>query len=180
LLRTTEQYKKYNSYPIEPAAKTRGVEEIMGLFDIFKKSGPTTPAAAPAAPAADSVSSAGIDFMAAIEAHVRWKVRLENYIDGTTTEKLDVEVIGMDNQCPLGKWIYGIGGDKYNANLLFQEIRGIHADFHKCSAGIMRQSDAGDKEGAIEALHRGEHFKLSQRIKAKLARLHMELKGTED
>ncbi|MDO9063916.1 MAG: CZB domain-containing protein [Sulfuricella sp.] len=152
----------------------------MGLFDIFKKSGPATPAAAPAAPAADAVSSAGIDFMAAIEAHVRWKVRLENYIDGTTTEKLDVEIVGMDNQCPLGKWIYGAGGDKYNANPVFQEIRGIHADFHKCSAGIMRQADAGDKEGAVEALRRGEHFKLSQRIKTKLARLHMELKGAEE
>jgi len=151
----------------------------MGLFDAFKKSSPATLAATPAAPAADSVSVTGIDFMAAIEAHVRWKVRLENYIDGTTTEKLDVEVVGMDNQCPLGKWIYGIGGDQYSANPLFQEIREIHADFHKCSAGIMRQSDAGDKEGAAEALRRGEHFKLSQRIKAKLARLHVELKGSE-
>ena len=151
----------------------------MGLFDAFKKSSPETPAATPEAPAADSVSVTGIDFMAAIEAHVRWKVRLENYIDGTTTEKLDVEVVGMDNQCPLGKWIYGIGGDQYSANPLFQEIREIHTDFHKCSAGIMRQSDAGDKEGAAEALRRGEHFKLSQRIKAKLARLHVELKGSE-
>lgn len=152
----------------------------MGLFDIFKKSGSATPVAAPAAPAADSVSNAGIDFMAAIEAHVRWKVRLENYIDGTSTEKLDAEVVGMDNQCPLGKWIYGAGGDKYNANPLFQEIREIHANFHKCSAGIMRQSNAGDKEGAAEALRRGEHFKLSQRIEVKLARLHIELMGAED
>ncbi|MDP2879368.1 MAG: CZB domain-containing protein [Sulfuricella sp.] len=152
----------------------------MGLFDIFKKSEPATPAAAPSVPAADTVSSTGIDFMAAIEAHVRWKARLENYIDGTTTEKLDVEVVGMDNQCPLGKWIYGAGGDKYNANPLFQEIRESHADFHKCSAGIMRQADTGDKEGAIEALHHGEHFKLSQRIKVKLARLHIELMDAED
>lgn len=147
----------------------------MGLFDIFK-SRPATPAAAPAA---DTVSSTGVDFMAAIEAHVRWKVRLENYIEGTSTEKLDAEIVGMDNQCPLGKWIYGVGGEKYNANSLFQEIREIHADFHKCSAGIMRQADAGDKEGAIDALHHGEHFKLSQRIKVKLARLHVELKDTQ-
>ena len=148
----------------------------MGLFDRFKKGEP----AAPAAPKADSVSNAGIDFMAAIEAHIRWKMCLENYIDGTTTEKLDAEVVGKDNQCPLGKWIYGIGGEKYDANPLFQEIRAIHADFHTCSAGIMHQADGGDKEGAIEALHRGEHYKLSQRIKGKLARLHVELKGTED
>jgi hypothetical protein len=147
----------------------------MGLFDFFKSSS-ATPAATPAA---DTVSSTGVDFMAAIEAHVRWKVRLENYIDGTSKEKLDVEVVAMDNQCPLGKWIYGVGGDKYNANPLFQEIRIIHADFHKCSANIIRQANAGDKEGAVEALHHGEHFKLSQRIKVKLARLHVELKGAE-
>jgi len=151
----------------------------MGLFDAFKKSSPETPAATPEAPAADSVSVTGIDFMAAIEAHVRWKVRLENYIEGKCDEKLDPEIVGQDNQCPLGKWIYGTGGNQYSANPLFQEIREIHADFHKCSAGIMRQSDAGDKEGAAEALRRGEHFKLSQRIKAKLARLHVELKGSE-
>jgi hypothetical protein len=145
----------------------------VGLFDIFNKGGPATPV--------NGIGrSSEIDFMAAIEAHVRWKVRLEKYIDGTTTEKLDMEVIGMDTQCSLGKWIYGVGGDKYNANPLFQEIREIHADFHKCSAGIMRQADAGDKEGALDALQRGEHFKLSYRIKSKLARLHTELKGAED
>lgn len=148
----------------------------MGLFDVFKKSESAT---TNAKPAEDAVSNAGIDFMAAIEAHTRWKMRLESYIDGTTTEKLDAEVVGMDNQCPLGKWIYGMGGNKYESSPLFQEIRGIHADFHKCSAGIMRQADGGDKSGAIEALNRGEHFKLSQRIKGRLARLHMELKDAK-
>ena len=152
----------------------------MGLLDIFKKSEPATLVAAPAVPSADAISSAGIDFMAAIEAHFRWKVRLENYIYGTSTENLDAAVVGMDSQCPLGKWIYGEGREKYNANPLFQEVRDIHANFHKCSAAIMRQADAGDKEGAVEAIYRGEHFMLSQRIKVKLARLYMELKGSED
>ena len=118
--------------------------------------------------------------MAAIEAHVRWKVRLEQYIDGTSTEKLDPNIVGMDNQCLLGKWIYGAGGQKYGSTPLFQEIKEIHTEFHKCSAGIMCQADAGDKEGAINALHLGDHFKHSQRIKAKLARLHLELKSDGD
>ena len=148
----------------------------MGLFDAFKKS-PGTPATEPPAGAGEN---AAIDFMAAIEAHVRWKVRLENYIDGSSAEKLDAAIVGMDNQCVLGKWIYGSGGQKYGDNPLFQEIREIHTEFHKCSAGIMCQADAGDKAGAIDALHRGDHFRHSQRIKAKLARLHLELKGGED
>lgn len=145
----------------------------MALFNMFNKS-------EAAAPADDAVSSSGIDFMAAIEAHVRWKVRLEKYIDGTTTEKLDPNVVGADNLCALGKWIYGIGGERYSANPLFQDIRETHAEFHKCSAGIMRQSDGGDKAGAVEALHHGDHFRLSQRIKVKLARLYAELKGGLD
>ncbi|MDD5329044.1 MAG: CZB domain-containing protein [Sulfuricella sp.] len=145
----------------------------MGLFDFFKKAAPKT--VQTAAPAEVPIGDAGVDFMAAIEAHIRWKVRLEEYIDGTSAEKLDQAVVGMDNKCLLGKWIYGVGGEKYGTNPLFQEVKEIHTAFHKCSAGIMCQADAGDRDGAIQALHLGDHFKYSQRIKAKLARLHLEL-----
>ena len=144
----------------------------MGLFDAFKKGEPQAPAAAPA-------SNGGLDFMAAIEAHIRWKIRLENYIEGTSTEKLDIAVVGADNMCALGKWIYGEGA-KYNGNPLFEEIRQIHAEFHKGAAKIIMMADAGQKAEALDAVQRGDHFKNSQRIKAKLARMHMEINGAEE
>lgn len=144
----------------------------MGLFDAFKRSEPQ-------APAAPANNAGGLDFMAAIEAHIRWKIRLENYIEGTSTEKLDIAVVGADNMCALGKWIYGEGA-KYNGNPLFEEIRQIHAEFHKGAARIITMADAGQKAEAMDAVQRGDHFKNSQRIKAKLARMHMEIKGAEE
>lgn len=148
----------------------------MGMFDFLKKGAPKAPSAA----VEEAIEDTGVDFMAAIEAHIRWKVRLEQYIDGTSAEKLDPAIVGTDDQCLLGKWIYGAGGQKYGENPLFQEVKGIHAEFHKCSAGIICQADGGDREGATQALRRGDHFKHSQRIKAKLARMHLELRGGED
>ncbi len=54
--------------------------------------------------------SGEFNFMNAIEAHVRWKVRLEAYINGTNEEELDADVVCRDDQCMLGQWIYGKGG----------------------------------------------------------------------
>ncbi len=94
----------------------------MGLFDKFKK--PVVVVAAPD----------DLDFMGAIEAHIRWKVRLESYISGEGREQLDPDVVGKDNQCALGKWIYGPGGQKYNALTVFQEPQG-----NACRLSSMRR-----------------------------------------
>ena len=56
---------------------------------------------------------AGLNFKTAVDAHMKWKVRLESYIGGTSTEQLKVEVVSRDDQCPLGKWIYDKGGEKF-------------------------------------------------------------------
>ena len=147
----------------------------MGLFDSFKRNS----SAAPAAATAKNPDTQELDFMSAIEAHVRWKVRLENYIEGKCEEKLDPEIVCQDNQCILGKWIYG-AGQKYKDNPLFDEIRVVHTEFHKGAAQIIRMSDAGEKTAAMDMVQRGDHYKNSQRIKSKLARLHIELKGGEE
>ena len=54
-------------------------------------------------PVETSAELAGLNFLTAIEAHIKWKGRLESYIDGTSDEDLKVEVICRDDQCPLGK-----------------------------------------------------------------------------
>lgn len=146
----------------------------MGMLDFLKKGAPRTSVMTD-----EPIEDSGVDFMAAIEAHIRWKVRLEEYVEGVSEEKLDPAVIATDDQCLLGKWIYGAGGQKYGNNPLFQEVKCIHAEFHKCSAGIVCQADGGDREGAALALRHGDHFKHSQRIKAKLARMHLELRGED-
>ena len=42
-----------------------------------------------------------------ILAHSRWKTRLKQAIE--SQEKIDAQVAGKDDQCEMGKWIYGEG-----------------------------------------------------------------------
>jgi hypothetical protein len=139
----------------------------MGLFDKFKK-----PVVAVAAPD-------DLDFMGAIEAHIRWKVRLEAYITGESKEKLDSAVVEKDDQCALGKWIYGSGGERYSAMPLFQSLKETHTGFHQCAAQVIQSVDEGDLIKAGEILSRGCYAKHSSKVKAELARLSIELGGNE-
>ena len=138
----------------------------MGLFDKFKK-----PVVAIATPD-------DLDVMGAIEAHIRWKVRLESYISGEGEEELDPDVVGKDDQCALGKWIYGPGGAKYDSLPVFQSLKETHTGFHQCAAQVIQSVDEGDVDKAGEILSRGCYAKYSNKVKAELARLSIEL-GSE-
>ena len=85
----------------------------MSALDWFKRILGQPGEAAAQPPADASMELAGLNFMTAIEAHIKWKSRLESYIQGTSTEDLKVEVICRDDQCPLGKWIYSAGGERF-------------------------------------------------------------------
>lgn len=121
--------------------------------------------------------SSELNFMGAIEAHVRWKVRLEAYINGTSEEQLDPEVVCRDDQCLLGKWIYGGGGAKYGNHPLFPDLKQTHMHFHRSAGEIVRTVDAGDPEKARTLLTSGDYARHSHRIKSELARLSLELEN---
>ncbi|MBU0593281.1 MAG: CZB domain-containing protein [Pseudomonadota bacterium] len=140
----------------------------MGLFDKFK------------APVAAAAVPDDLDFMGAIEAHIRWKVRLEAYVSGDGAEKLDPAVVGKDDLCALGKWIYGPGGVNYGALPLFQSLKETHAGFHQCAAQVIQSADEGDTVKASEILSRGCYAKHSNKVKAELARLSIELDNSEE
>ena len=57
-----------------------------------------------------------MNFLEMISAHVRWKQRLSTYIQDKS-EPLDPTIIGRDDQCRLGKWIYGEGQSYTKAKL---------------------------------------------------------------
>ncbi len=128
-------------------------------------------------PAQETPCGGGINFMSAIEAHVRWKIRLEAYIAGTSEEQLDPEVVCRDDQCPLGKWIYSDGGQQYGDNPEFEAMRLTHAKFHQCAGDVIRLVDEGNKEEASRLLCSGDYASHSHQIKSKLARLALELEG---
>ena len=148
----------------------------MGVMDWFKGivQGGRTPAAS--VPTAGPVSEksaelAGLNFKTAIDAHMKWKVRLESYINGTSDEDLKVEVICRDDQCPLGKWIYDKGGEQFGYSETFVDVKSHHAHFHRCAGAVLETAQNGDKEAALKLLRGGEYVKTSERVKMLLARM---------
>lgn len=97
-----------------------------------------------------------VDFMSAIEAHIRWKVRLEAYIAGTGEEALDPDVVSCDHQRMLGIWIHGSGGKKHGNHPRFGTVKDIHAEFHRCAGDVVRAVDAGDTDRAKDLLCKGD------------------------
>ena len=149
----------------------------MGMLDWFKsivQGDAKATAAAPGAEADDKGAElAGLNFKTAIDAHLKWKVRLESYINGTSTEQLNVGVVSRDDQCPLGKWIYDKGGEKYGFSETFFDMKAHHANFHRCAGGVLSAAQAGDTATATKLLHSGEYLRASERVKMLLARMFM-------
>lgn len=102
-----------------------------------------------------------MNFDEAIAAHTKWKVRLRTFIDGTG-EKLESAKVAVDNQCDLGKWIYGEGA-KYKSLDSYAKLRESHARFHKCAAQVVEQASSGKKQQAEAMIGAGGEFsRLSQ------------------
>jgi Chemoreceptor zinc-binding domain len=163
-------------------------EEIMGIRDWFKalargqdiprpdvQARQAADIAAPAASTAAEEEYAGLNFKTAIDAHMKWKSRLEQYINGTSEENLSVEGISRDDQCVLGKWIHSTGGQRFGNLREFQELKMDHARFHLCAGDVLTCAVAGDKQGAFDKLRSGDYSQASERVKLHLARLYVQL-----
>ena len=109
----------------------------------------------------------------AITAHVSWKLRLRNYVDGTSEEALDPRHVGRDDNCPLGQWIYE-NLDTHGERALFRQVQVQHADFHRCAAEIIETVDNG-KPDAADRLLGHDYAQLSRMIVKSLTQLDREL-----
>lgn len=56
-----------------------------------------------------------LDIKEAIDAHMAWRQRLEDVIQGKSREDLKVGDITADHLCVLGKWIHGTAKARYGA-----------------------------------------------------------------
>jgi hypothetical protein len=113
----------------------------------------------------------GLDFKSAVDAHMRWKSRLETYINGASNEDLKVDIVCRDDQCPLGKWIYSRGTSEFGYSETFFDMKAHHAHFHRCAGDVLRQAQEGNKERALQLLHQGDYVRASERVKTLLAKL---------
>ena len=109
-------------------------------------------------------------FYHAVEAHIKWKIRLQRHLDGTSNEELNADVICLDNQCTLGQWIYG-DGQKYKNMDGFDKLRDTHANFHKCASEVVRKADTGEKTEA-ENIFKNDYALLSKDITRMLVKMN--------
>jgi hypothetical protein len=148
----------------------------MGIMDWFRQvaggSGATASPSVPSSPVEDrGAEVGGLNFKSAIDAHMKWKMRLESYINGSSSEDLKVDVVCRDDQCPLGKWIYSRGGGEFGYSDTFFDMKAHHANFHRCAGDVLATAQAGNKEKALHLLHHGDYVRASERVKKLLAKL---------
>jgi len=75
-----------------------------------------------------------MDLDNAINTHAEWKVKFRLAI--ANQETLDADSIARDNNCDMGKWIYGEAKSKYGTLPSYIELVSKHAHFHKVSGHI--------------------------------------------
>lgn len=155
----------------------------MGIFDWFKRAAKGDEGQGDAADdaggaGADDAQTAvvgGLNFMTAIDAHMKWKTRLEDYIHGRSGEDLHVDMVGCDDKCALGQWIYGVGGQQFGDLDTFREMKTQHAHFHSCAGKVVSVTQTGRKDDALRMLQHGDYVRASERVKMLLARLYVQI-----
>jgi methyl-accepting chemotaxis protein len=113
-----------------------------------------------------------LDRSAAIAAHQAWKARLKGVLDGTNAEKLDPNVVCLDNRCTLGIWIHGPGQQICGHSSLFEVLRDKHAVFHRTAGRILTLVSSGDAKLANKLLN-GDFSTVSREVIDTLSRIDL-------
>lgn len=93
-----------------------------------------------------------LDLDTAIASHENWKLRLQNILDGKSSETLHPETICLDNQCDLGQWLHGPGGQKLGHYPAFQILIARHKNFHVQASTVVALAQSGDVERARKTM----------------------------
>lgn len=109
-----------------------------------------------------------------IDAHMKWKGRLQKYLDGTSEEKLDPMVICRDDQCVLGKWIHGPALNYFHDDEDFHKLRADHANFHFVAGTVVKKIQENDFAGS-DALMRSDYARASRDVIQGLTELNKSL-----
>ncbi len=135
------------------------------------------PSDLPAAEDSDVPSElAGLDFYSAIATHQRWKNRLKDIVRGQSQEALDPAVVGRSDACALGQWLTTQEGGQHISPELMTRLKEEHAQFHKLAAEVIRLSDQGLHQQALDALRTDAPYnRCSHRVTKLLSQIYFEL-----
>ena len=105
---------------------------------------------------------AEIDIESAIEAHLAWRQRLLDYVDGKSSEDLRPEMVCLDYRCQLGQWLNGPGGQRLGHYPAFSILVSRHRYFHEQAAAVVGLSREGKPEQARQTLSGSYRYASSQ------------------
>jgi len=99
--------------------------------------------------------------------------RLREYIYGTG--QLDRTAVARDDDCEIGRWLYG-EGLKYQKLSEYRHARDLHAAFHRRAAKVVGMVDRGRRlEAAADLAPGGELRDLSASLAQAFNRLNKRL-----
>lgn len=110
----------------------------------------------------------------AIGAHGAWKMKLKAAI---TTGKTDLQpnVVRCDDQCALGKWLYGPSIDQNTRmGMPYKVNKRVHAEFHECAARVV-ELVLRQKSEEAKSLLEGEFTERSEKLVRALTKWRGEL-----
>ncbi len=93
----------------------------------------------------------------ALVAHGAWKVRLAQAIDSGNSD-FSPAVVRQDNQCELGKWLYGGIEAPLKGESHYESVRKLHGQFHVAAAAVLESALAGRSAEARAAMEPGSDF----------------------
>ncbi len=96
-----------------------------------------------------SSGSGDLDLSAAKAAHLNWKTRLRDFLDGKASLSMDEAVSHHD--CKFGKWYFSEGLEKYSHIPAIIEVDGPHEKLHELIRVIIDYKNAGRSDEAEQA-----------------------------
>ncbi|BCO28723.1 hypothetical protein MIZ03_3633 [Rhodoferax lithotrophicus] len=103
-----------------------------------------------------------IDIDTAIAAHENWKLRLQNYLNGNSTETLQPEIVCLDDRCDLGKWLHGPGTQRLGKYPAFSVLIARHKYFHVQASNVVALAQTNQKDKAMQALEGSYRYASNQ------------------
>jgi len=114
----------------------------------------------------------GLDFIHAIEWHMKWRGDIEDHLAGRATSNLSAEEASCDDHCQLGIWLKGEGEKTYGVRREFRDLVRDHALFHLSAGELLNGFQTGkDCPGRLR-----QNFLTGSEVVLKhLARLYLQL-----
>jgi hypothetical protein len=88
-----------------------------------------------------------------IDAHMKWKLALQQYVEGNSEEGIDPAEIMHEEQSLAGRWIHLHAADTLSGYGAFFTVRAKHAQCHVLAAEVVEKVQQGDRAGALHLMN---------------------------